>query len=348
MARIGTRPLAQLLRRLGISLKAGLDLRRLWEQESRQGLPLHRERLAEVSRRVAAGDSCAEAMAACQGYFPSLACDLVEVGERAGRLEEVLLMLADHYDHLVDLRRTFFVGILWPAIQLSAAIGIVGLLIWITGIIGGMSASGKPMDVLGFGLVGVGGLIRYLLFVGVAAGAIAFLVTALWRGTFGPRPLQLAMQLPVIGGCLRTFALSRFAWTLSITLEAGVDAPRALELSLRSTQNEYYASRRHVADMMIREGKEFHEALRATGVFPDDFLHGLETAELAGTPSETLGRFAGDYRQRAQTAAHALAIAASFAIWALVAVLLIFLIFRIFFVAYLGPILDLQKDLKLR
>ncbi len=346
MARIGTRTLAQLLRRVGTSLKAGLDERTIWERESRQGSPIQREQLAEVSRRIAAGDSCAEALAACQGYFPSLACDLVEVGERAGCLDNVLFLLADHYEHLLDLRRTFLIGIAWPAIQLAAAIGIVGLLIWITGFIGGMSPGGKPIDVLGFGLVGTWGLIKYLFLVGSVLGTIAFLVVALMRGALGPRPLQLAMQVPVIGGCLRAFALSRLAGTLSITLDAGVDALRAMQLSLRSTQNAYYTSHCEAAEGMIRDGHEFHEALRVTGVFPADFLHSLETAELTGTPGETLDRLAKDYRQRAQTAAKALAVAASFAIWVLVAGLLVLLIFRIFMVSYLGPIqeaLDMGK-----
>lgn len=348
MPHIGTRPLAQLLRRVGTSLKAGLDMRTIWERESRQGSPLQREQLAEVSRRIAAGDSCAEALAACQGYFPSLACDLVEAGERAGRLEDVLFLLADHYEHLLNLRRTFLFGIAWPAIQLAAAIAIVGLLIWITGIIGGMSPGGKPIDVLGVGLVGTWGLIKYLFLVGAVSGTITFGVVALMRGAFGPWPLQLAMQLPVIGGCLRAFALSRFAGTLAMTLDAGVDALRALQLSLRSTQNAYFTAHREVAEQKICAGREFHEALRATGVFPADFLHALETAELTGTPGETLERLAKDYRQRAQTAARALAVAASVGIWVLVAGLLILLIFRIFLVGYLGPILELEKELKVR
>ena len=85
MPQIGIGSLAGLLRRVGPSLKAGLAARTVWDRESRQGGPVHRGQLAEVSRRLAAGDSCAEALAACQGYFPPLTCDLVEVGEGAGR-----------------------------------------------------------------------------------------------------------------------------------------------------------------------------------------------------------------------------------------------------------------------
>jgi type IV pilus assembly protein PilC len=169
----------------------------------------------------------------------------------------------------------------------------------------------------------------------------------LLRGHLGTRPLQWAMQVPVIGGCLKTAALSRFSWTLSLTLDAGLDALRALRLSLRSTQNAYYTSHSAEAERVIASGREFHEALRATGVFPEDFLTSLETAELAGTPGATLQRLATEYRERAKAAARILAIAAAFATWIAVAGLLILLIFRIFFIGYLGPMQELQRELRL-
>ena len=347
MPHIGTRTLAHLLRRVAMALRAGVDARTIWTKESQQGTPVHRGQVAQVRDRLLAGDSLAEALAGCRGYFPTLACDLVEVGERTGRLDEVLTLLAEHYEHLLELRRTFLIGIAWPAIQLFAAIMIIGLLIWVSGALGGMSAGGKPLDLLGFGLVGTGGLIKYLVGVGLLAGGVTWLVLALLRGYLGTRPLQWVMQVPVIGGCLKTSALSRFAWTLSLTLDAGLDALRALRLSLRSTQNVYYTSHGEAAERVISAGGEFHEALRATGVFPEDFLTSLETAEVAGTPGETLQRLATEYRERAKTAARILAVAAAFATWIAVAGLLIWLIFRIFFISYLGPMQELQRELRL-
>jgi type IV pilus assembly protein PilC len=338
MARIGTKPLAQLLRRIGTSLRAGIDTRTLWEKESQRGVAGQCEPLAKVSAAIAGGNSLAAGLRACGDYFPSLVCDLVDVGERTGRLEEVLLMLADHYDHLLDLRRAFLMGIIWPAIQLGVAVGVIGLLIWVMGALGG------GVDILGFGLVGTSGLIKYLLLVGVVAGVITWFVLALFRGWLGPKPMELALQIPVIGGCLKTAALSRFAWTLSLTLDSGLDAQRAIRLALRSTQNAYYTAHTEAAERAIRAGREFHEALSATGVFPGEFLSSLETAELAGTPGETMQRLANEYRERAKTSAKALTVASTIAVWGLVAAALIFLIFRVA-LFYVGTINDALKGI---
>lgn len=332
MGRIGLGKLAQLLRRVGASLHAGLDPRSTYEKEAEYGSATHRSMMSRVSQTITDGGSLADGLEACGGYFPPLVCTLIEVGEKSGRLDDILRGLAEHYEHLLSLRRTFLVGIAWPAIQFFAAIGIVGLLIWALGIV--RSMTGSEVDPLGFGLVGTPGLLVYLGLVVTTLGGAAVLVMGLLRGAFGPAPLRIAMRLPVLGNCLKTAALSRFAWTLGLTLDSGMNARRSMELALRSTENAYYTSRMQVVDDALLQGREFHESLRATGLFPDEFLQMLETAEVSGTHGESLQRLADEYRQRAQTAAKALTMAASFAVWVLVAIVLIALIIRLAMAAF--------------
>ena len=342
MARIGLQPLARMLHRVGTSIHAGVDLRGIWDKETLRGTPGYRQQAATVRDRVAAGDSLAEAFCACGDYFPSLVRDLTEVGEKTGRLDEVLLGLSQHYDHLISLRRMFLFGIAWPSLQLIMALGVIGLLIYVLGIIG-TTAGGEPIDILGFGLVGGRGLAIYVVLVAMVFGTGALGVLALLRGWFGPAPLQLAMQIPVIGGYLRTSALSRFAWTLSLTLDSGLDARRAMRLSLRSTQNPFYQAAIGDVDQSLLQGREFHESLRATGKFPEEFLDSLESAEIAGTPGETMGRLAEDYRSRAATAAGGLTMAATIGVWVTVGAFIVLMIFRLamFYLGTLNEALNL-------
>lgn len=341
MARIGIQPLAQMLHRVGTSIHAGVDLRGIWDKETLRGSLGYRQQATLVRDRIVAGDTLAESLGACGDYFPSLVRDLIEVGEKTGRLDEVLIGLSQHYGHLLSLRRTFLIGIAWPGLQLVMALGVIGLLIYVLGMIGS-GAGGEPIDILGFGLVGASGLAIYLMLVGLVLGGGVLAAIALLRGWFGPAPLRVAMQVPVIGGYLRTSALSRFAWTLSLTLDAGLDARRAMQLSLRSTQNPFYTATIQAVDQAILQGREFHESLRATGMFPDEFLDSLENAEIAGTPGETMGRLAEDYRVRATTAAAGLTMAATVAVWVTVAGFIIMMIFRLAFF-YLNTLDDALK-----
>ena len=64
---------------------------------------------------------------------------------------------------------------------------------------------------------------------------------------------------------LQTMALARLSWTLSLALNAGIDANRAVRMALASTQNRYYTQHIDKADAVIMRHGQFHEALRATG-----------------------------------------------------------------------------------
>src|SRR6056297_1799695 len=107
MARINIRQAASMCQRLGTSLNAGLDLRQLLQREARHGRTRYGHQMAQVAERVERGATFAEALKASEDYFPRLVCELVDVGEQTGQLETVLLRLANHYQHLLDLRRMF-------------------------------------------------------------------------------------------------------------------------------------------------------------------------------------------------------------------------------------------------
>ena len=91
------------------------------QREAEHGTPAYRRNMSHVRDKVSSGMTLAEGMRDCGTYFPPLTCELVDVGEQTGRLEAVLLRMAEHYQHVIRLRRVFLMGILWPAIELTSA-----------------------------------------------------------------------------------------------------------------------------------------------------------------------------------------------------------------------------------
>ncbi|MFT5523671.1 MAG: type II secretory pathway component PulF [Pirellulaceae bacterium] len=329
MARIKTRNLITLLRRLAISLEAGVDIVRLIEQESERGPTEQRRQLGKIRQLLNSGHTLTESMQACSSYFPPLVLNLVEVGEQTGCMDQVMIRLVEYYESLADLQRTFIAGIIMPGIQLAMAIGIVGLLIWIMGMIGGSGLDGEPIDMLGFGLIGTPGLIKYLMIVGSVFLGAFLLYKAVSSGQAGGMLMPLILRIPVVGNCILTFAVARFAWTLGLALEAGADARQSMRMALNSTQNPHFMQHAKKVDDGILEGREMHEILDETKVFPDEFINTLAAAELSGTHSASLQQVSKEYDARARLSATALTALASMSIWAGVGALIIFLIFRL-------------------
>ena len=342
--RIGMKPLAQLCRRVGMSLEAGLEIRDIWNRESERSTPLQRRKVSVVRDAVRRGDSLTFGLAETGRYFPELFRELVQVGEQTGYLDRVFLQLADHYDHQLKIRRMFLTTISLPILYLAAAVGVIGILILALGWIGNMT--GRPIDILGWGLVGPRGFTIYISFV-AAAGLLVFLVArAAARGDLWIAPLQwAALKLPVMGKALQTLALSRMAWTLSLTTNTELDVRRALELGQKSTHNIYYTCHLASVDQTLLDGNEIHVALRRTGAYPDEFTDVVETGEMSGRLSESMTTLSRQYLERAYAALAVLTMLAGFAVWGVIAALIIALIIRIFVTAYLGPINEMLNQM---
>jgi type IV pilus assembly protein PilC len=335
--RLRLKPLAALCRRLAVALSAGIDLRTAWAREASQARGrAARARLAAVSRGINGGESLTDALARTGDFFPPLFREMTEVGEQSGHLGEVFGQLAEHYENQVQLRRTFLSAIAWPLTQLALALGVVGLLIWVLGFIG--ESTGTTFDILGFGLIGTSGLVIYLALLATVGGVLAVTIRAVARGVFWTRPLQRGvLRLPVLGPTLQTLALARMAWSMYLTMNAGMEVRRALRVSLRSTRNARYLDQIDAIDAQIAAGSSIFDAFAARDCFSPEFLQTVAVGEQSGQLVESMAHLSRQYYEQARSATATLATLAGVVVWLVVAGLIIALIFRVFSF-YLGMI----------
>ncbi|WP_425617913.1 type II secretion system F family protein [Anatilimnocola sp. NA78] len=339
---ISSSELIGLCQRVGNSLKAGVDVRRLWQQEATRGKESHRRHMEQIFRHISAGGTMADAFRETNGYLPPLVCQMAEIGEKTGRLDEVLLKLAHYYEQQAAMRRTFYFGIAWPMLQLVAAVFVVALVIWINGFVNTL-AEGVTLDILGLGLVGTSGALIFLASIATVVGGIVLAINGLMRGWFGPAPVQIAMRLPVIGPCLEAFALSRLTWSFALGLESGMDARRVVELAIAATQNTHYEQHSATVAAAVGRGETFYEAFSQTHAFPNDFLFALETAEIAGTTNESLLRLTKQYEDKAHGAMRMLTMAATALTFVFVAFIMILAIARLA-MFYLGTLYSVINE----
>jgi type IV pilus assembly protein PilC len=228
-------------------------------------------------------------------------------------LGEVFAQLAEHYEGQVQRRRSFLAAIAWPALQLGAALTIIGFLVWIMGFIG--QTTGTTIDPRGFGLIGNRGLAIYSAVL-VVAGAVLFVcIRAASRGAVWTRPVQRGvLRLPVLGPALQTVALARLAWSMHLTMHAGMDVRRALRLSLRSTGNARYTDQIAGIDAEIAGGNSIYAAFCAAGCFPPDFLDALQVGEHSGKLVESTDHLSRQYQDQARAALATLTMLAGFAV----------------------------------
>ena len=114
---------------------------------------------------------------------------MTRVGEATGRLERSLLALGEHYQHELTTRRMFIQSIAWPMLQLIAGIGVISLLIYLMGILV-PAGGGKMADILGFGLYGPSGVLKFWLYLAIFFGGLWLMLWAFLRNVAGRAELD--------------------------------------------------------------------------------------------------------------------------------------------------------------
>ena len=298
MAKISQSQMAKLFNRLATSYTAGIDLRSAYQRETENGSPSYRLKAKQVCKGLKSGKPLAESMAMADGYFPELALSVVKAGEAGGRLEESFSRLGKHYDNLVKFRNGFLAAIAWPAFELVFAILLVGGLMAICDSVF-RALEKQPINWLLMGST-TGNVIAYFVLVLLLFAALAVLVVGTARGWFGKLPMQIAMRIPLIGPTIIALALSRFAWTMSVAENAGMNAVETADLSLRATDNFFYDRLRPKVNKKIQSGQTFYRAFQSTGSIPEDVLIYIDNGETAGQLSETMIRCSEELQQRAE------------------------------------------------
>lgn len=329
-AHIPLKTLATLCRQFGIMLDSGIPIRKALKVAAKKiGHPPTRAVLEQVCERIDEGSDVTSALRETRsGFFPDLFLDMVGVSEESGAMPEVLRHLADHYDNSIRLRKEFLQSITWPAFQLIAAIVVIAILILVLGMVG-TTPGGPDMSFLVFGLSGPSGA---LIWLGLSFGSIAGIIAVyriLPKFFAGRRVLDgLLLKLPVLGNCLRCFAIARFSWAFYLTQQTGMPIKPSLDSSLRATGNGAFMDAYPDILTRILEGGTLTDSFAASGLFPEDFIEMVSVAEESGTVPEALHRLSPQFEDAARRSLKAVTSAGSVLVWLIVAGFIIFFVFR--------------------
>jgi type II secretory pathway component PulF len=329
-----TRVLAELFGRLAIALGAGVDLRRAWASEATRVPARWRPAMDAVARGLAGGHEFAASLRKTAGVFPPLVCSVVELGDRTGREPEIFRDLAASLAASERATRQLRAALVKPALQLVAAAAAVGVLIVVSGSIGDLD--GRPVDILGLGLKGMPGLVRYLATLGLALGAALIampLAVRSWRDHGIVR--QLAARLPVIGPALVAGESAAWCRAAALAGHAGLDPGRLVELAAGAAPGLRISAAE--IESRLRAGATLDAALAAGRRLPPRVIEAVGVGELTGTTPETLDRLAPQLDEESRAGVAAAVTLVGWAVWAAVALLIALIVVR-FFSFYAGLI----------
>lgn len=297
-AKVPARALENFTRLLSSLLAAGVPLSRalvILCKEASQ--PQAQAKWKEVHNLVIDGMSLADAMAKSPETFPRVYTAMVQAGETGGFLDVVLAQIADFQAREKELKGKVLTAMLYPAILLAMAIGVLIFLLtfFIPRFQLVFKGFGASLPVPTQIVIAMSEIIRSYGFFVLLAIVIAILALRTWFNSEAGRRVWegLILRTPVVGPLMARFAMARFCRMLGTLLGAGVPLVQGLNVARKSIGNQILVDAVGESIDRVQSGGRLGSSLaECKGLFPSSALEMISVAEESGRLDAELVRIA--------------------------------------------------------
>lgn len=298
--------LTSFIREIATALEAGLPLMNALRAVARQATsPRQAEVLAHLMDRIESGRSFAQAASEWGAPFNDMIIGMIRSGEASGRLDAVLLDLAELLERDSEIRRAMAGALVYPAILVVLlSVGIV--IITTVTIPKVLSAVGDDI-VMPLPTIVVLGFAQFMAqwWWALVLGIVLFYVgfrAAYAQPDFRYRFDQVLLHIPVLGSMLRNVAVGRFTRTLGTLMGAGLPIIDALLVTRDTLGNRAMEAVIDEVAEKIRAGKSIAEPMEKSGYFPPVLIQIISLGERSGRLDQMLLHAAGAFERRTQSA----------------------------------------------
>ena len=299
--RVRTRDLGVMYGQLADLIGSGVPLLRALDTLVKSTVnPSLKSLLKDISARVADGRSLTESLREFPETFPVLHTAMIQAGERAAFMEEVLRSLAGFLERFEELRSKVLGALIYPALLsgLGTVVMLGALMFFVPKFEPLLANARKPLPTqVMFAASTAVRSYWYLLVLGAAG--LAGLVWANLRSAAARRWMEeMRLKLPVIGTAFRLLAITRFCRILGTMLANGVPLLQALKISKDATGSTLLSERIAEATEAVRDGKRLSEPLGTGGFFPAQILAMIAVAEESNKLDKVLVQIADTVERR--------------------------------------------------
>jgi len=293
--------IALFTRQMATMMKAGVPLLQSFDIIG-EGFdkPNMRKLVDEVKQEVAAGNSFAASLRKKPEYFDELYCNLVESGEQAGALENLLDRIATYKEKTEALKAKIKKAMNYPiAVVVVAAIVTAILLIKVVPQFEEVFANfGAELPAFTQMVIGLSQSLQewwFILLILFFAAAFSFREAMKRSQKLRDSVDRGVLKLPIVGDILYKSAVARFARTLSTTFAAGVPLVDALDSVAGATGNVVFKNATNKIKADVSTGMQLNFSMRTTGTFPAMAVQMTAIGEESGALDEMLDKVASFY-----------------------------------------------------
>lgn len=299
--KIKPKDLAIFTRQLATMMKAGVPLLQAFDIVGRGNAnPSVTKLLNDIRTDVETGTSLSAAFRKYPIYFDNLYCNLVEAGEAAGILEQLLDRLAVYMEKTEAIKSKIKSALMYPISVVVVAFVVVAVIMIfvIPAFKSVFSSFGADLPAPTLFVIAVSEFFVaywWLIFGGIGGGLYFFMQA--WKRNEKVQAFmdRLMLKVPVFGVLVEKSCIARWTRTLSTMFAAGVPLVEALDSVGGASGNSVYQRATEKIQQEVSTGTSLTAAMTNANLFPTMVLQMCSIGEESGSIDHMLGKAADFY-----------------------------------------------------
>jgi type IV pilus assembly protein PilC len=288
-------------RQLATMMKAGVPLLQAFDIVGRGNPnPSVTRLLNDIRTDVETGTSLSVAFRKYPLYFDALYCNLVEAGEAAGILDQLLDRLAVYMEKTEAMKSKIKSALMYPISVLIVAFVVTAVIMIfvVPSFKEVFSSFGADLPAPTLAVIAMSEIfVKYwwLIFGGIGGGFYFFMQA--WQRNEKVQKFmdRLMLKLPIFGVLVDKSCVARWTRTLSTMFAAGVPLVEALDSVGGASGNSVYEAATIKIQQEVSTGTALTAAMTNANLFPSMVLQMCSIGEESGSIDHMLGKAADFY-----------------------------------------------------
>ncbi len=265
-----------------------------------------KDALTKIKADIETGKRFSTALASHPKIFDRLYCNLVEAGEEAGIIDQILNRLSIYIEKNQKIKSQVKGAMVMPiVIILFAALVIVGILLFVIPKLREVfEAGGQKLPALTQMVINLSDSLfaNWYIYIAVCVGGpVAFfqyIKTEEGKKIFD----HYVVHVPMFGSLVLRSSVARLTRTLSTLLSSGVGLIDAIDIAARTSGNYAIEEALLRTKAQVLQGKPFAVPLAKEKLIPEMVTQMIGIGEQSGSVDQMLGKIADFYEDEVENA----------------------------------------------
>lgn len=297
--RVGFTDVVMMTRQLATMVGSGLVLSEsidiLEEQQTNKTL---KKALGDISREIKGGLALAQALSKYSDIFPRLYVNLVKAGETSGKLDMVLLQMADELEKEREFQAKIRGAMIYPAVVISMMVTVVIIMMVfvIPKLLTLYKQSTIELPLPTKILIGTSNLFINYWWLGLIILIGSYVGISRWRRTPAGNLIigKLLLKIPIVGKIITNVTLTNFNRTFGLLTSSGIPLLDSIGIVSDLTDNPVFRNALKDSYAGVEKGLPFSSLLANAPVFPRLVSQMVRVGEETGKVDEIFFKLA-DY-----------------------------------------------------